>query len=526
MGDSKVKLLPKVEDDGSYGWVGEDVKIRASLFFDEESVRAISLEKVTRPGFHIELIPCNRVDRVYHRRNDFESFYLYSCILEELFVKLPFSKFECSVLKQMNCAPSQVHPNGWAFIKCFEVLMEFLGIEPEVELFFSLFQAKGVWKGVWVNLNSTPGFAVFKLYKSSFKDFKEMFFKVRSVEKEFPFYLDENLGEQFPLFWCCHPNHILGPELISPRNECIINFLMEMVDLGGLISVSNLLPWEENRASVVEYLGGRYPRVSASSMRARFKLKNFEGSSSNPEKVEGEVEVNQPIPRKKGIVFKKRKSENLEEGKKMVELDELANFIVKQEKLHSFEEKGDGSSLWDKNFPFNVVADEVVQSASDITRIDEVLGFRLASIGRSQEKRHRKMLQCASESTELKGQLETKENMLAELEKELAAVKEKLKVEKEKHQSVSEALEKKKGELTSMSEQIVEVTMKLKQMESSRQTDVLDAFAEGFERAVIQAKFLFPGSNFTAMDPSKVVRNGKLVDDEDEAEEGDDNLAD
>ncbi|XP_020959131.1 uncharacterized protein LOC110262760 [Arachis ipaensis] len=136
------------------------------------------------------------------------------------------------------------------------------------------------------------------------------------------------------------------------------------------------------------------------------------------------------------------------------------------------------------------------------------------------------MLQSAAESTDLKGQLETKETMLAELKKELSSTKEKLKLEKEEHERAIESLGKKESELTTMGEQIVEVTLKLKQIESSREADILDAFAEDFERAVIQAKFLCPGGEFTAMDPSKIVRNGQLVDDEEVAEEGDDNLAD
>ncbi|QHN98165.1 uncharacterized protein DS421_18g633690 [Arachis hypogaea] len=232
-------------------------------------------------------------------------------------------------------------------------------------------------------------------------------------------------------------------------------FLMEMVDRGGLVSVSDLLPWEEDKASVVQYLGGRFPGVSASSMRARFKMKNFEGSSSNAEKVEGEVEVNQPAQKKKGIVFKKRKSEviNLEEGEKAVPLSELSNFTVKQEKLHSFEEEGDGSSVWDKKFPFNVLADEIVQSAPDVARIEEVgdvgidqfmqvLGFRLVSIGRSQEKRHKMMLGNSLEITELKEQLKSKEIVLTELKEELSVSKEKLKLVKEDHERAVESLGK------------------------------------------------------------------------------------
>ncbi|XP_072092605.1 uncharacterized protein [Arachis hypogaea] len=161
-----------------------------------------------------------------------------------------------------------------------------------------------------------------------------------------------------------------------------------------------------------------------------------------------------------------------------------------------------------------------------IDQFMQVLGFRLASIGRSQEKRHRKVLQSAAESTDLKGQLETKETMLSELKKEHSITKEKLKLEKEEHESAKESLGKKESELTTINERIVEVTLQLKQIESSREADILDAFAEGFECSVIQGKFLCPGGEFTAIDPSKIVRNGQLVDDEEVAEEGDDNLAD
>lgn len=156
----------------------------------------------------------------------------------------------------------------------------------------------------------------------------------------------------------------------------------------------------------------------------------------------------------------------------------------------------------------------------------QVLGFRLVSIGRSQEKKHRKMLRTAAESDVLKGQLESKESVLSKLKKELDVVKEELRLEKENHERDVETLRKKENDLSIMSEQMIEVTLKMKKMEASREAEILDAFAEGFERAVTQAKFMVPDGNFTAMDPSKVVREGHLVDDEEVAEEGDDNLAD
>ena len=172
MGFEKEK---KDKVDWSYDWVGKDVKSRVSFFSDEAAVREVDVNKIVRVGFgvKVELLPCSVDDRVYHREWGFGFFYMHSCVLEELRVRLPFTEFECQVLKQLNCAPSQLHPNGWAFLRSFEVLMEFLEEVPSVDLFFSLFQAKGVWKGLWINLNSTPGFSIFKLYKKNWWCYKK-----------------------------------------------------------------------------------------------------------------------------------------------------------------------------------------------------------------------------------------------------------------------------------------------------------------------------------------------------------------
>ncbi|RHN66645.1 putative transposase (putative), gypsy type [Medicago truncatula] len=54
---------------------------------------------------------------------------MYVVVLEEFGVKVPFTRFEMDVLKFLNVAPSQIQPNSWAFIKCFEILCEALGVE-------------------------------------------------------------------------------------------------------------------------------------------------------------------------------------------------------------------------------------------------------------------------------------------------------------------------------------------------------------------------------------------------------------
>ncbi|XP_020979104.1 uncharacterized protein LOC110271857 [Arachis ipaensis] len=131
---------------------------------------------------------------------------------------------------------------------------------------------------------------------------------------------------------------------------------------------------------MINYLGGKYPGVSASNLRAQLKTKNLykEGSSSNPTKVDGGGEVDQPMPVKKNFVFKKRKIEDVNldsdvgEKNEGIPLEELSSFVKNQEKLHGFLVDDNSSSLWDKKFPFMVVADEVLQSASDQALVEEV----------------------------------------------------------------------------------------------------------------------------------------------------------
>jgi len=39
------------------------------------------------------------------------SFYMYSCLFSDLHVSLPFDKFTMGVLRALNVAPTQIHPN-------------------------------------------------------------------------------------------------------------------------------------------------------------------------------------------------------------------------------------------------------------------------------------------------------------------------------------------------------------------------------------------------------------------------------
>ncbi|XP_025685295.1 uncharacterized protein [Arachis hypogaea] len=101
---------------------------------------------------------------------------------------------------------------------------------------------------------------------------------------------------------------------------------------------------------------------------------------------------------------------------KEIPLEELATFVSNQEKLHGFAEDGDGSSVWNKNFSFMVVADETLQSSFDMNL---VLGFCLASIGQSREMKHKELSEKTDELATLKINLGKKDDIITEVKKKL-----------------------------------------------------------------------------------------------------------
>ncbi|RDX61617.1 hypothetical protein CR513_60137, partial [Mucuna pruriens] len=57
-------------------------------------------------------------------------------MFSKLGIKLPFSVFEWAVLRALNMAPTQLHPNSWTFVQTFELLCEDMEREPSLSVFF------------------------------------------------------------------------------------------------------------------------------------------------------------------------------------------------------------------------------------------------------------------------------------------------------------------------------------------------------------------------------------------------------
>ncbi|MED6217137.1 hypothetical protein PIB30_015038 [Stylosanthes scabra] len=409
-------------------------------------------------------------ERVYHRGEGWEFFYMYTTVLLDLGVRFPFSEFECGVLNQLKCAPTQIHPNAWAFIRGFEVLMEYVGQKPLLEVFFTFFQAKGIRKGGLVTLNSVQGKTLFGLYKQSYKDFKQMFVRVGCVEEQFPFYLDEYGLERFPLYWYSEPVQILGMSKVNRQSAVVIKFLEQHLLSKETLSLGMLLKWEKEREYVERYLGrGRcYGKKRVPSMKRR---RAEEGGSG-----------------KKVIDLTSTKCCGKE-----VSLEEVKEFAEKQKRLHGYAGEEDLTAVWSEHFPYSFLAEEHFQSKFDFDLIGSVDGVTRAQFMQVCVAR----LFCMGRYEELRVREETEQE------------KEKV-VEVQRALEAERKLEVASEQLAVKEKEVLELKADIKSLK--RKFQKLDKDKTDLEARV--AEYFYPDLKFDKLDPIKVVHNGALVDDD------------
>ena len=70
--------------------------------------------------------------------------FIYATLFKKVKFRLPFTRFERELLTKLNIAPSQLHPNSWAFVRAFQILCAHLGLPASVDVFLFLFEAKNL----------------------------------------------------------------------------------------------------------------------------------------------------------------------------------------------------------------------------------------------------------------------------------------------------------------------------------------------------------------------------------------------
>jgi hypothetical protein len=170
-----------------------------------------------------------------------ESYFVYTAVLEEFGVKIPFTPFEMDVLKYLNVAPTQIRPNSWAFIRGFEILCKSLDLEPSVGMFFCFYGTKDVNKGTWITISAHLGKRLFPQYACNFKkEWRDTFVRIQVAPRCSTASVLVAGVPKFPLRWTSHPLAVGGYDInaMSSYERNLVQFL-EKVPLTNIHELLN-----------------------------------------------------------------------------------------------------------------------------------------------------------------------------------------------------------------------------------------------------------------------------------------------
>jgi len=185
---------------------------------------------------------CTPVDNVCHGRegHGHDFFYIYPCMFTDSNIRLPFDDFTMGVLRMLNVTPTQLHPNSWASLQGFRLLAEMFHLRPSPHIFLSYYSTCPSYPVKWVSLVSQSHNVPFTPFSSSYKYFKDSFFKIviTVAGRQHIFYGDT---PKFPLYWTRDPVYYLSwPR--SPVTE----------DDKRMFEIMDQLPWKLNVCSILK----------------------------------------------------------------------------------------------------------------------------------------------------------------------------------------------------------------------------------------------------------------------------------
>ncbi|KAG2383986.1 uncharacterized protein HKW66_Vig0152510 [Vigna angularis] len=297
----------------NYEWASRDVSEFPSIF----DSRAVLLNwandncilRNLSYGSCVKLVACGENERVFYGKENSKDdfFYVYSYLFYDMYLRFPLNVFQMDVLKTLNVAPTQLHPNSWGYIQAFAVMCQALAINPTVALFFYFFRTRPIEKRGWVSLITEPGDAILELYAQSFRGFKNQFFRVSITESGRSFFFNEDSSSKFPLYWTQNPR-----KLTSWPKEDMTDIELEALSVIAALprpfssrKIINCLEHDDMNSRVLAVMG---KKASLDWFAAAHAKKNKGGSSilttvKNPIHVDDErPPPEQPLSRKQKII--------------------------------------------------------------------------------------------------------------------------------------------------------------------------------------------------------------------------------
>jgi len=187
-------------------WLDSKVAKATSVFTSTSSVQSfVDSVDIFDPYLPSDIFDFRRnflSDRVFHGQGSSPDpfFFMYAKVFRDSHLQLSFDEFSIRVLRALNVAPTQLHPNNWAYIWGFRMLCLGLGLTATPALFLHHYCTRPGKKVGWLSLVSQNKNRLLAPYTSSYKQFKETFFKVIIKGEGFRYVYDDGVPK-FPLYW-------------------------------------------------------------------------------------------------------------------------------------------------------------------------------------------------------------------------------------------------------------------------------------------------------------------------------------
>ncbi|XP_020213764.1 uncharacterized protein LOC109797988 [Cajanus cajan] len=165
------------------------------------------------------------------------------------------------VLRILNVAPTQLHPNSWAQMQAFNNLCRCIGVTPSPWLFLHFYYTRPTDLAKWLSLNRVSDRQLFDSFTSSYKNFKAGFFRITIRPNGRRFFCDENNESLFPFYWTPTPRpyDILSREDLSPEEQLDLDLLLQLprgLPTKRLINLIDSPRWDNDLIGIMVTSGG------------------------------------------------------------------------------------------------------------------------------------------------------------------------------------------------------------------------------------------------------------------------------
>jgi len=171
--------------------------------------------------------------------------------------RFPLTRFKRELLTELDIAPAQLHLNGWAFARAYQIICAHLGHPASVDVFLFLFEAKNPGDRLWVSLSGIAGRSILSIFQQSYKDWKGKFVRVCCSDQE------PTLLDGFPLYWVNKGKKeskdnfrkARSPEKMGELDKDLCNFWKEVASSHTTLTTSSIIKFEFAESQLDFYIG-------------------------------------------------------------------------------------------------------------------------------------------------------------------------------------------------------------------------------------------------------------------------------